>query len=85
MTVADWQSRHHAFGFLLGATGPGEEAFLVLLNGEAAPVAFTLPPPGWALLIDTAEDEVARDERPIEAPTSAVAPGCLQLLRRRPA
>ena len=85
MTTAEWQSRRHSFGFLLGATSPGEDAFLVLLNGEAEPVEFALPPPGWALLVDTAEEEVARDERPIEAATSAVAPGCLQLLRRRPA
>ena len=53
----------------------------MLLNGEAEPVAFTLPSPGWALLIDTAEEEI-RDERPIEAATSVVAPSSLQLLRR---
>ena len=82
MTTADWQARRHSFGFLLGATAAGEDAFLVLLNAEVQPVEFALPASRWALLIDTAETGVVEDERPVEEPGRIVAPRSLVLLRR---
>jgi isoamylase len=84
MTTGDWQARRHSFGFLLGATAPGEEAFLVLLNGEAHAVEFTLPPPRWALLVDTAEERAVRGERLVTEAARAVPPRSLVLLRRLP-
>jgi len=53
MTVADWHDeRRHAFAVI---GGNGAPQLLGLFNGEAAALAFTVPPGRWQLEVDTAE------------------------------
>lgn len=57
MTVAQWEdAANRCFGFQLGRCDPNESGLLVLINGGAADVTFTLPvaPCGeWTQLLDT--------------------------------
>jgi glycogen operon protein len=82
MSPADWQETRHSFAFLLGAPARGDDAFLVLINADDQEVAFALPPPRWALVLDTAEPAPPGAERPVEGPGYRLAPRGLALLRR---
>ncbi|MEA3195626.1 MAG: isoamylase [Betaproteobacteria bacterium] len=50
MGEEDWRS---PFARCLGMLVPGEEDLLLLLNAHHEPVAFTLPPGEWSVVIDT--------------------------------
>jgi glycogen operon protein len=82
MSPADWQESRHSFGFLLGAPARGDDAFLVLINADEQEVSFALPPPRWALILDTAEPAPPGPERPVEEPRYRLAARGLALLRR---
>ena len=51
MTEQDWRS---PYARCLGMLVPGEEDLLLLLNAHHEPVAFSLPPGEWSVVIDTA-------------------------------
>jgi glycogen operon protein len=81
MTRRDWQNGHHVLGmFLNGAeiTEPGprgeaivDDSFLLLFNGAGEDCVFRLPNrrlgARWSLEIDTAQPELERDSRIVEA------------------
>ena len=53
MTTADWEQPPFAALAYRLEGGAGDRSFVVLMNGEAAPVTFTLPPGAWAVVLDT--------------------------------
>jgi glycogen operon protein len=81
MTRRDWQNGHHVLGmFLNGAeiTEPGprgevivDDSFLLLFNAGGEDCVFRLPNrrlgARWSLEIDTAQPELERDSRIVEA------------------
>ncbi len=53
MTGTDWESHlFAALAFRLEG-GTDDDSFTVLMNGEAAPVTFKLPPTAWRVVMDT--------------------------------
>ena len=87
MTARDWEKPAlAALGFRLdgegdsvghGVDGPREDACLVLMNGEPAPLVFTMPEvvPGerWRVLLDTGD--ASRTGRILGAGANVVVDG----------
>jgi pullulanase/glycogen debranching enzyme len=67
MMGPDWQSPlFAALAFRLDG-GADDDSFTVLMNGEAAPMTFRLPPGSWRVVLDTTE----------ATPKGSVAPSSL--------
>jgi isoamylase len=55
MTGADWESHlFAALAFRLEG-GADDDSFVVLMNGEQAPMTFKLPPGSWRVVLDTTD------------------------------
>ncbi|HET7603069.1 MAG TPA: glycogen debranching protein GlgX [Gemmatimonadales bacterium] len=68
----DWRaSGLHAFGLQLRENG--SDLLLLLLNGGAAPVRFTLPPGPWALALASAGNGTALDQEQCRVPAYGLA------------
>ena len=55
MTEADWKSPLFAAVAFRLEGGADDDSFTVLMNGEAAPMTFKLPPGAWRVVMDTTE------------------------------
>jgi len=67
MMGPDWQSPLFAALALRLEGGADDDSFAVLMNGEAAPMTFRLPPGSWRVVLDTTEG----------TPKGSVAPSSL--------
>ena len=77
MDDAAWNGGSHCIGIRMSAPAdgqPGDETCLLLVNAEAQPVDFTLPPGTWRALTNSAFPELPPHDADgtVEVPAHAV-------------
>ncbi len=81
-TVEQWEDpNNQCLGIRLAPVGD-EPLLLVLINGEADAIDYTLPEGRWTLLLDTARVDAPDDESAIAAPSYMLAERSLALFRQ---